>query len=343
MEEKNQKPTSKRLRDARKRGEVVFSHDVANSASFIAALAALWMAGSLGYSLVQALWLQATSAPMLAQPAENFAALLLVTGESFLWGTLPIVLVSLAGAVAASFFQVGGLAAWERIKPDMNRMNPAEGFKRIVCTRNLVNLLKMLLKTALLAGLMVVIVKAHVNTALKLGHAHPATILGAGAHIILVTFGWAALIYVLMAAVDYAHQHYEFMKQQRMSLDEVRREYKDNEGDPVNSSRRRAAHFEAVYASLADRVRAASAVIHANSVAVALQYQGERDLPRVIARGEGNVAAQIRRFAEEALIPIEFDAQLAQRLYEDVGQDMPIPRALYERVARLLRWAQGAS
>jgi type III secretion protein U len=96
-----------------------------------------------------------------------------------------------------------------------------------------------------------------------------------------------------------------------------------------------------VYASLSDRVRAASAVIHSPRVAVALQYLGEKDLPRVIARGENEVAAQIRRAAGEALIPLAFEPSLAERLYDEVPEDMAIPRALYEPVARLLRWAQG--
>jgi type III secretion protein U len=113
------------------------------------------------------------------------------------------------------------------------------------------------------------------------------------------------------------------------------------QGDPVNTSRRRSAHFEAVYASVGDRVRAASAVIHSASTAVALQYLGEKDLPRVIARGEGDQAAQIRRFAAEALVPMEFDPQLAGRLYDEVPLDQPIPRSLYAPVAKLLRWATG--
>ena len=84
------------------------------------------------------------------------------------------------------------------------------------------------------------------------------------------------------------------------------------------------------------------AVIHSPRVAVALQYLGETDLPRVIARGEGEVAAQIRRFAGEGLIPTEFEPALAERIYEEVPQDQPIPRALYAPVAKLLRWAQGS-
>jgi type III secretion protein U len=341
MEEKTQKPTPKRLRDARKRGEVVISQDVTSSAVFIITVVAVWLMGAMGFGLLKGLWLQATGAAMLARPGEHMAQVLQASAHTAFWGTVPIVAVALVGAAAAAFFQVGGLAAWEKLKPDLNHLNPAEGLKRIVSTRNLVNLLKMLLKTALLAALMFAVIRGTVGTALKLGHAPPATILGVGARIVFITLAWAAVVYLLMAAVDYAHQYHEFMKKQRMSIDEVRREYKDNEGDPINKGRRRSAHFEAVYAGLADRVRASSAVIHAAGVAVALQYLGDKDLPRVIARGQGDVAAQIRRFASEALVPTEFDSELAQRLHEDVGLDMAIPRGLYERVAKLLRWAQG--
>ena len=341
MDEKTEQPTPKRLRDARKRGEVVFSHDVASGATFMLVLAALWMLGGWGYGLLSGLWLQATSATLLAQPQQHAQEALWGAVQATLWGTVPLTALAALGGAVASFSQVGGLLAWEKLKPDAKRLNPGEGLKRLVSTRNLVNLLKMLLKTALLAALMFTVIKSYLDTALKLGYAHPAAILAAGTRIVFAAFAWAALIYVLGAALDYAHQHYEFMKQQRMSKDEVRREHKESEGDPINRGRRRAAHFEAVHASLVDRVRASSAVIHAAGVAVALQYLGEKDLPRLIARGQGDAAAQIRRFASEALIPTEFDPQLAQRLYEDVGLDMAIPRGLYERVARLLRWAQG--
>jgi len=134
---------------------------------------------------------------------------------------------------------------------------------------------------------------------------------------------------------------HETMKGLRMSIDEVRREHKDAEGDPMTRARRRGAQLEAVYASLADRVAAASAVIHSGQVAIALQYLGERDLPRVIARGENEVAMRLRELAADARVPLAADAGLAERLYEEVPLDQPIPRALYAPVAKLLRWAQG--
>ncbi|WP_431112165.1 EscU/YscU/HrcU family type III secretion system export apparatus switch protein [Variovorax paradoxus] len=342
MAEKDQDPTPKRLRDARKRGEVVFSTDVASTVVFVVVVVSLWLGGQLIYNLLRELWLHATSTTLLTAPEERFAELLLHTGETLVWGTLPVMALAAVAGIVGSLFQVGGVAAWERLRPDMNRMNPAEGLARIFSTRNVINLLKMSTKTALLAALLFVVVRGFLDTALKLGYARPEGIMTASAHMVLVAFGWAVLIYAVMAAVDYVHEHHEFMKQQRMSIEEVRQEYKEMEGDPINRSRRRTAHFEAVYASLNDRVRAASAVIHSPRVAVALQYLGETDLPRVIARGEGEVAAQIRRFAGEGLIPTEFEPALAERIYDEVPEDQPIPRALYAPVAKLLRWAQGS-
>lgn len=343
MAEKDQDPTPTRLREARKKGEVVFSTDVSSTTVFVVVVVAVWALAGTTFSLLRELWLHATGVALLARPGERFPDLLLHTGEVLLWGCIPITVVAAVAGVVGSFFQVGGLAAWVRLKPDINRMNPAEGLKRLFSTRNLINLLKMVVKTALLGVLMFVVIRAFVDPALRLGYGLPATAMGVGGQAILLVFAWAGVIYAVMAVVDYAHQHHEFMKQQRMSIDEIRREYKEHEGDPINSARRRSAHFEMVYAGLGDRVRASSAVIHSARVAVALQYLGERDLPRVIARGEGAVAAQIRRLAGEALVPMAFDPHLAEQLHDTVPEDQPIPRPLYAPVAQLLRWAQGSA
>jgi len=341
MAEKDHDPTQKRLRDARKRGEVVYSNDVSGTFSFVVVTAAMWLVGGAAIGLLRELWRHATSPEVLARPDDRFTELMTHTTEVLLWGTLPLTALVAVAAAVGCFAQVGALAAWERLKPDVNRLNPAEGFKRIFSTRNLINLLKMLLKTVLLALLMFVVIRGFFETAMKLGYAQAPAVLQVGGAALLTIFGWAAVIYVVMAGADYAHAHYEFMKQQRMSIEELLQEHKESEGDPVNASRRRSAHFEAVYMGLGDRVRAASALICSGSTAVALQYLGEKDLPRVIARGENEVAAQMRRFAGEALIPMEFDAALAGRLYDEVPEGQAIPRSLYAPVAKLLRWAQG--
>ena len=341
MEEKTHDPTPRRLRDVRKRGEVAFSNDVSSTLLFIVVVALLWLAGATGVRLLQELWLHATSRSVLAQPTERFVELLQHTAQVTLWACITVCAVAALAAVAGSFLQVGGLIVFSRLKPDARHLDPAEGLKRMFSTRSLVNLLKMLVKTLLLAGLLAAVVYGHLGSAVLFGHLSADGVMAAAANALLLTLAWAGVIYLVMGGVDYVHQRYEFTKQNRMSVDELRREYKESEGDPVNRSRRRSEHFEAVYSSLTDRVRVASAVIHSQRNAVALQYRGERDLPRVIARGEGEAAAHIRRLASEALIPMELDADLAERLYQDVPIDQPIPQALYAPVARLLRWAQG--
>lgn len=339
--EKNQKPTPRRLEDARRRGEVVFSPDIASTATFVLVVVGLWLLSGMAISMIAELWRHATSPALFSRPDDRFQELLIHASQVLLISGVVIMGVAAVGGLLGSFFQVGGLLAFSRILPDVNRLNPAEGLKRIFSTRSLIQLLKMVLKTLLLSALMFIVVRTFLDSALKMGYVNPAVVLAASGRILLTIFGWASLIYAIMAAVDYAHEHFEFIKRHRMSIEDVRRDYKEAQGDPTTTSRRRGVHFEAVYASLGDRVRAASAVIYSERTAVALQYLGEKDLPRVIARGENEIAGQIRRFAQEALIPMEHDAALAGRLFDEVPQDRHIPRSLYAPVARLLRWAQG--
>jgi len=338
---KDQKPTPRRLREARKRGDVVFSADVASTAVFAIVVAALWLLGATSFGLLRELWLHATSAELLTRPDDRLPELLRHTGRVLLWIALPFTGLAALAGIAGSFFQVGGLLAFERLKPDVGRLSPSRGLQRIFSTRNLVNLVKMLVKTLLLALLVGATLRGLLDTALKLGWLAPEAIMAVGAHALLGLFAAATVIYAALAAVDYVHQHHEHVKGLRMSIDEVRRDHKDAEGDPLTRARRRGGHLEAIYAGLGDRVAASSAVIHSARVAVALQYLGESDLPRVIARGENEVAMRLRELAADARVPLADDAGLAERLYAEVPLDHPIPRALYAPVAKLLRWAHG--
>lgn len=338
---KQHQPTDRRLRDVRKRGEVVTSHDVTSTFVFVGVTASLWLLGPKLFELLHDLVNHAFSSRALHSPGAFLMDLMQQTTMVLLFTLVPFAAIQLLFAIAGAFSQVGGLMAWTRVKPDMKRLNPAEGLKRMFSSRNVINLVKMLIKTLLLGALMYVVIRSSLDDAVRSGYGDVFSILHVASHLIMVVFAWAVLIYIVMAAIDYVHVRYEFMKQNRMSTDEVRREHKDSEGDPILLSRRRAAQQEAVYASLVDRVGAASAIIYSKQVALAIQYRGPKDLPRVIARGTGPVAAQIQRHAKEQLIPMQEDADLAHRLYEEVMIDRPVPRHLYVRIAKLLRWATG--
>lgn len=334
-------PTHHRLQEARKKGEVVVSGDITSTAVYLGALLGLWMIGANTFHLLQALWLQAMAGVAGMRLGDSLLPLLQTGLTVLAWAVLPMLGLVLVCAVAGAFFQVGGLMAWQRLVPDAKRLNPGEGLKRMFSTRSLVNLAKVLLKTVLLAALLWVVVKGFVSQALQLGYARPAAVLELAAIPMVQTCAWAAVIYIVMSGLDYVHQRFEFMKQHRMSIDEVRREHKDQQGDPLILSKRRGLQFEMMFASLADRIQWSSAVVHSARVAVALQYLGPEDLPRVVARGEGEMAAQIRRQATELLVPMTFEAQMAEQLYAQVPLDEAIPKHLFAPVSALLRWASG--
>lgn len=343
MAEKTHQPTQRRLRDARRQGEVVFSLDLSSTAVFWVVIAMAALLAPTALTMLQELWLHATSRTLLTQPDDRFGELALHSAEVLLWTTIPVIAVAIVAAVLGSFFQVGGLAAWVRLKPDINRLNPVSGLQNIFSLRNLVKFAKMIVKTLLLAALLYVVIRSYLDSALRLGYLPASEIMALGARTLLVTFAWAGMVFTASAAFDYAHERYEFMRRHRMSDEELRREHKESEGDPTNVARRRSAHFEAIFASIADRARACSVIVLSNRVAVGLQYLGPDDLPRVMVAGEGEVAAQIRRFAAEGGVPEEIEAALAERLYEQAPVDQPVPRALYGQVAQVLQRAHEPS
>lgn len=340
MQEKRLPPSAKRLRDARKRGDVVFSADVASSLMFVVLLAFLWGLSGSAIELLWGLWQQSTGVEMFKHPDEQWGQALQHAAAVLLAVCASVCAVAAAAAALGSFMQVGGLAAWGRLAPDAKRLNPGQGLERLFSMRNVVNLGKLLLKTVLLGGLLWSVILGHLGSALRLGYLTPAGQMAAIGQVLLTTLAWAAVVYAVMAVADYAHQRFEFMKQHRMSPDELRREHQDSEGNQLNQSRRRATHFEAVYASVADRVRAATLVVHSRTVALALQYVSADQPPRVVAVGLGGVAEQICRLAREQMLYVELNPSLADQLQRDVALDMVAPQGLADVLLKLLRRAQ---
>jgi type III secretion protein U len=339
--EKRQKPTPKRLRDARKQGEVVRSADIVSAVVFIGVVVGLWVGGMFILRHFHAAISYGARIAAARDPGLDIGVFVERSLHDWLIVSLPVLgLAGLCG-IAGAFFQVGGIMAWSRLKPDMNRLNPAQGLKRMFSTRNLINLLKMVCKTLCLTTVLYVVVRWSLDVPLKAGYAATDVILAVAARLVMTVFGWAAVVYAFMAMIDYAHEHYEFTKQHRMSIEEIRREYKEVEGDPLNNARRRWMARELQFDALVDRVKLASVVVHSGRAAVALHYAGPNDVPRVIARGEGEVAARIRQYAEQYLVPHVQNAGLAHKLYQRVGLDQFIDRTLFREVSELLQWGEG--
>jgi type III secretion protein U len=340
---KTEPPTQKRLRDLRRRGEVAKSPDVGATAGILAGLATLLVAGDYLIDRLNRVLQQAANADFLA--FNDTRLLAQWTAEMFLevlWTTLPIVLVSIVVGALAAFLQVGPVFSMEQLKPRLSRVNPVSGAKRVFSTRTVVELLKLILKATVLAGV-VWMAAWHTLPSLLQSHWLPiGGILPLALRLLRILIWSAAACFIAIAAFDLWYQKWEFLRRNRMSIEEVRRELRETEGDPHIRSRRRQLHREANEAGMLAQVRKANVVVvNPTHIAVALLYEmGETDLPIVVAKGEGELARAIRKAAEEAGVPIVHDVNLARQLRDGAAVDQYIPEELIEPVAAVLRWAR---
>lgn len=339
--DRTEKPTPKRLRDARKDGDVPKSRELTSTVLVLAWLLMVMLAMPTIHARLGGLF--DTVVGDFNQPfgqALHHAGL--ATLEVFLWLTVPFLLGAMAVGVLVEFLQVGPVFAPKKIKPDASRVNPAEGMKRIFSQENLVEVIKAFAKSALLIGLFIWVLYSLIGQFVLLPYAPPAAL--GEAHWMAVKRLAAGVLFVFffVSALDAFYQRFAFTKKMRMSRRDIRQELKDNEGDPMVKGRRRQLHQEWAQQNTLAGVRKASVVVtNPTHLAIAIRYeQGEDDLPVIVAKGEDHEAALIRQAAEEAGVPIMRNVTLARGLYEQVEVDEFLPNDFFEAVAELLRWAE---
>ena len=339
--DRTEKPTAKRLKDARKDGNVSKSKELTSTLLVLVWLLLFWlMSGPIARQVVAIFELVFRS---VDQPFGSAAAAVGWLSLRVLLGALAsLMVITIAVAVLVEFLQAGPVFALKRIKPDLSRMNPAEGLKRMFSMDNLVELLKAVIKTAALGGIGWLVVTATLSQILRLPMADPRAFAATTADLIQRTGLWVVGVFLFVAILDAGYQKYSHIKKLRMSMRDIKREARDDQGDPYVKSRRKQLHQEWANQNMAQAVRGANAVVtNPTHVAVAIRYEpGETVVPVVVAKGEDHVARMIRETAEEAGIPIMQNIPLARALNEKVEIDDYIPVEFFEAVAELLRWAR---
>lgn len=341
MAERTHKPTPRRLRDARKRGEVVRSRELSSLGAFVA----LWLFLGFGTSyLTRHLNHIIERAALAADPADGKAesvwlAQMQSMVHDFFWILAPFLCLGVGCAVLIGALQTRGMVSITPISPKFERINPARGLRNLLATRQLFELGKMSLKTLALGVMLTRCLALSLDPLVKMVHAQALELLPIGGSLVWRLIGWAVVIYAVAAVLDYAHQFHEFMKRQKMTVEEVRREFREREGDPLIKGRRRAIAREL---ALSTRVSAASVVVvNPTHVSVALQYlPGKTPLPRVVVKGLDAMALSIRAQAEQHGVPVLEDPPLARTLYREVALDHYINDDLIDMVAAAFRWAR---
>ena len=333
-EEKTEKPTPKRRKENRKEGQVARTPEIGAWSALV--LVASFLPALLGRELtaLQEAMARCFSAgghadtslamELLGDGLQHAMSAVLVLGAG-------VMVVGVVGAVA----QGGFFVATKAVKPSFKKLNPISGIKRIFGPHALWEGLKMLLRSAVVAGLVYAAVRSLVP---MIGGLVPLpVVIAAFSHDAAGLVRNVAVAGLGLAVVDYAVQRRKIGKKTRMSKEEIKQEHKQSEGDPLLKGAIRSRQLAAARNRMMQDVPLADVVlVNPTHVAVALRYDPERGAPRVVARGAGVIAAAIRERAEEARVTIVRDVPLARALYTSTQVGHEIPPELFAAVAQVL-------
>ncbi len=337
-QEKTEDATPKRLRDARKKGQVAKSRDLNTIVILIAAFALIvFMRGYISENLRSLL---ETNFDVVSRGEISMEEIFLVAHQNFMTFVKiigPYVAVIVFVAIAVGFFQIGPIFSGEPMKPQIKRLNAITNLKNMFKMRTLVELLKNIAKMTLIFLLAYLVITDSIREVVMTVSATPDQSSILAGHLIASFMIKVFIVFIVIAMIDLAVQRWDYKKQMRMSKEEVKREYKQDEGDPLIKSMRRQIHQEMAMGDTRQAVRSADAVVtNPTELAVAIKYnESEMVAPQIVAKGQRLFAQSIREFAEEAQIPIVQNPPLAWTLIEvDVGEE--IPQELYQAVAEIL-------
>ncbi len=337
-EEKVAPPTPRRRQEAHRRGMLATSTDLIGAAGLAAGGLALAFGGGAG------LWrgLERLLSAGLSRPATEVGGWDLL-GSQVAGGLLlvaPVALAAGGAGIGVGLLQTGAGFSLHPLKPDLGRLDPIAGLRRLVSLRGLVELIRALLKAVVL-GLVVYFTLAPRLFRLPLWSAGGlAAGLGELWGLAAELFFRAVLVLGVLAAADYGYRLWRHERDLRMTRTELKEELRQAEGDPTVRLHMRRRHRQLAFRNMMAAVPQADVVVtNPTHLAVALRYDPRRDgAPRVIAKGRGLVAERIRTLAREARVPVVSNPPLAQALYKAVEVGMEIPPALYQAVAELLAY-----
>lgn len=343
---RTEEATPRKLEDARRRGDVAKSPDVASWMSLAAAVGVLIsLGGPLSTHLAAALTVYFSSPSDLADQLNSgggaeIARRALMAGAPLMGAVM--VAAALAGGLG-HVIQQGVLFAPEKLKPDFSKVSPAQGFKRLFGIDGLGAFVRTLVKVTLTGWVAWRAMEAHQSEVAGAAGMAPAAVLAFSRHILIALFSSALTFLGVTAALDWLWQRQRFLQRMRMSRHELKEDFRQSEGDPHIKARLKQLRLARSRRRMMTRLKTATVVVtNPTHFAVALRYVAdETAAPECVAKGVDSLALKIRQIAGENGIPVIEDPPLARALYAAVDLDETIPREHYEAVAKLIGFVMG--
>ena len=339
--EKTEEATPRRLEKAREEGQVARSQELTTFALLMVAGGALWLLGSSFITnLMEILKRGLQIQPEALLDSTSLPVRLFQHAIDSLIASAPLFAVFVIVAAIAPTLLSGLLFTTKALMPDFKRLSPIQGFKRIFSMHGFVELVKAIVKTIVVGGVTALLI--WYNKEAVIGLILLPIDLGAESmgSLLLLIFMLIAAAMVLIVGIDVPFQIWQHKHRLKMTKEEIRKESKEDEGDPFVKARIRSLQREAARQRMMAEVPKADVIVtNPTHYAVALKYHGESmRAPRVVAKGVHLLAQRIREIAEENRVPVLEVPPLTRALYHHTELNDEIPETLYTAVAQILAY-----
>jgi flagellar biosynthesis protein FliR/FlhB len=338
-EDKTEEATSKKKSDARKKGQVARSKEVNLAFTlFACTLVLLTLGAYVGTSLKDTLKMFLTDYLIKDINYNDVKSLTLIVLWRIAIVILPIIVPIMVLGIVGNFVQVGFMFTQEPIKPQLSKLNPLSGFKRIFSFRTFVETIKDLIIVGVLGYTGYSFIRDNYQNILQMSNLRIGAIPAAFGKLVMSIFTKVTIIMIIIAVADYIYQRLQYNKELKMTKQEIKEEYKQQEGDPQIKSKIRQRQREMASKRMMQAVPDATVIVtNPTHIACALRYEDGKDsAPILLAKGADNIAIKIKEIAKENNVPIIENKPLARMIYAQVDIDSEVPNEMYQAVAEIL-------
>lgn len=339
--DKSEEPTSKRLDESRKKGQIARSRELNTVVVTMTGIGGLLIYGAdLGQTLLELMRGNFVLSRDVLLNDGSMAMHLLASGKLVLEAMMPLLVVLIIAAILGPIALGGWLFSPEAMAPKVSRMNPGAGLKRMFSTRALVELLKALGKFSVILLVALSVLSSDQDDLLAIANEPLEAAIMHSAQLVGWSMLWMACGLILIAAVDVPFQLWDHKQKLMMTKQEVRDEYKDSEGKPEVKSRIRQMQREMAERRMMAAIPTADVIItNPTHFAVALKYDPAKGTaPVLLAKGGDFMALKIREIAQQHKVMVLESPGLARAVYFSTEIDQEIPAGLYLAVAQVLAY-----
>ena len=339
MSDKTEKPTAKKIRDARKKGNVAKSREVVNVVTFLGIIFIFsglsdFIIGQLKELISMFFTINISNNLNM----DNLQPIIFKAMTTLFITFLPIGLMIMVLGVVGNIMQTGFLLSPEALKPKIDKLNPIPGFKNMFSMKALGTLMKSVVIIIFLGVIGFSFVKSNYYSIINTGNVYTPYLMSSIKELLVDLFNTILIGLIVIGACDYGYQLYTYNKDMRMTKQEVKEEFKQMEGDQLVKAKIKQKQRQMATQRMMEAVPTATVILtNPTHLSIALRYEkGVDSAPVVVAKGADVVAMKIREIAKEHDIPIIENKPLARLMFKEVEINQEIPVEMYQMVAEVL-------